>query len=252
MNASISSPRTGLTWLAAGVAAGILAMSLAGPASVTAHTGPDHETIRSIDVSGLGRVRITPDTADVEVGVTFQGETADEASNKAARTMDAVVKAILELGIAEADIQTTMVNLSPVYDWDDDPPNIEGWQANNMVRVTVRDVDQVGPVVDAAIGAGANSVNGINFRVDDPSEAESVARSRAVADAEAKAQQLAQEAGVNIVGIVTITESGGQPPQPFFFERQEAAFAAADVDSTPILPGEVELTVNVSIRYEIE
>lgn len=252
MNASITrTTRPGLAWLAGGLAAGLIAATLVGPAAALAQDGSgSSETVRSINVNGTGRVKSTPDVADVQLGVTFQGKDAKQASNRAAAAMTEVVDSLLALGIAEADIQTTSLNLNPIYDYDDNPPNITGWQASNMVRVTVRDIEQVGEVVDTATEAGATNVNGISFRVEDPSEAQAVARSAAVADATAKANQLAADAGVNIIGVITITESGGQQPQPLYLER---SFAVADSvgASTPVLPGEVELSVNVFIQYEI-
>ncbi len=253
MNLSISTAtRPGLAWLAGGLAVGLIAAALMGPAAGIAQAQSDSsDTIRSINVNGTGRVKVVPDVADVQLGVTLQGKDAREASTKAAEAMDAVVKSIIDLGIAEADIQTTSLNLNPIYDYDDNPPNIVGWQAGNMVRVTVRDITAVGDVVDAAVTAGATNVNGISFRVEDPTGPQAVARSEAVADAETKAFQLAADARVNIIGVITITESGGQQPPPIFLGRADFAFAETAV-STPVLPGEVELSINVFIQYEIE
>lgn len=254
MNTTTRTPsRPGLVWLAGGLAIGLIAATMMGPASNVARAQSDgNDTLRTISVSGTGRVKATPDVADVQLGVTFQGKNAQSASSKAAETMDAVITALLGLGIAEADIQTTSLNLDPIYDYDDNPPNITGWQASNMVRVTVRDISQVGEVVDSATAAGATNVDGISFRVEDPTEAQTIARSEAVANAEAKALQLASDARVNIIGVVSVSESGGQAPPPVFLGRADVSFAAEQSISTPVLPGEVELSVNVFIQYEIE
>ena len=253
MSTTLSISRPGPGWLAGGLAIGLLAAALGGPGVGAALAQDDaDEKIRSINVSGIGRVKVQPDVADIQLGVTKQGEDAGQASDRAATTMDAVIQALLEAGIAEADIQTANLSLNPIYDWDDNPPNIVGWEATNLVNITVRDVSQVGPVVDAATAAGATNVNGITFRLEDSTEAESTARTEAVADAEAKAQQLAEAAGVNIIAVVTIDEVGDQEPPPIFFGRAEAAFDTAAGAPTPVLPGEVEISVNVDIRYEIE
>lgn len=246
--------RPGLRWLAGGLATGMLAAALMGPAVGAAQAQSDSaETLRTINVSGTGRVKAEPDVADIQIGVSKQGEDAQAAAEQTAEAMDAVVKSLIDSGIAEADIQTTNLNLNPVYNYNTDPAKIVGWQANNTVRVTVRDITAVGDVIDAATVAGANQISGISFRVDDPSAAEALARSAAVADARAKADQLAADAGVNIIGVITISESGGQQPQPLYFAREEASFAAADGGfSTPVLAGEVELSVFVNIQYEIE
>jgi hypothetical protein len=256
VNDTLSISRPSLRWLASGLAVGLLAASFMGPAVGIAQAQTQAEssddTLRTINVSGVGRVKADPDVADINIGVTEQAKEAGAASQKAAESMDSVITALLGMGIDEKDIQTTSLNLNPRYDWSNDTQQLVGWEANNQVRVTVRDIDSVGAVVDAATAAGANNIHGVSFRVEDPTEAQTEARSAAVADAQAKADQLAADTGVDIIGIVTITESGGQQPQPIYMARQEMAFAADAAASTPVLPGEVELSVNVHIQYEIE
>jgi uncharacterized protein len=254
VNASVSTPaRPGLAWLAGGLAVGLLAASLAGPALGTARAQSDsEEPTRMISVTGTGRVFLKPDIADVSLGVVVQAREALEASQRAAEAMDAVIAALLDLGIAEEDIQTTQLSLNPVYDWNRNPPLITDWEANNVVRVTVRDVEQVGPVVDAAVAAGATRVDGVSFRVDDPTAAEAEARTEAVTSARAKADALAAAAGVTITGVLTISESSMQPPMPIYLERSFAAAEGMDMAATPSLPGQVEVQINVYITFSIE
>jgi uncharacterized protein YggE len=250
---TLSPSRPGLRWLAGGLAVGLLAASLVGAAVAPAQaqsTDAD-ETLRTLSVSGTGRVSAVPDVADISLGVFETAKEAASASQKAAASMDAVVQALLALGIDEKDIQTTSISLNASYDWTKQPAELVGWEASNMVSVTVRDIDAVGDVVDTVVESGANQINGISFRVEDPTEAEMVARSAAVEDARAKAEQLAADMGVEIVGVISISESGGQQPQPIYMDRQEMAMAADVSAATPVLPGEVELSVNVSIQYEI-
>ena len=256
MNGIISRSRPGPRWLAGGLAIGLLVASLTVPAVATAQSQTDDgDTFRnSISVTGTGRVKAEPDVADISLGVTKQGDEAAEAASKAAEAMESMIAALLEMGIDEADIQTTSLSLSPLYDWNNEPATIEGWEANNMVLVTIRDIESVGAVVDAATAAGATNVNGISFRVEDPTESEMTAREAAVADARAKADTLAAAAGVTITGIISISESGGQLPMPIYMDGGEMAFAAAEdsMAKTPVMPGEVELSVDVFIQYEIE
>ena len=250
---TLSLSRPGLRWLAGGLAVGLLATSLmgSGVATAQAQSTDTDETLRTLSVSGTGRVNAVPDVADISLGVFETDKEAAAASQKAAASMDAMVQALLGLGIDEKDIQTTSISLNARYDWNKEPAEIIGWEARNMVNVTVRDIESVGDVVDTAVSSGANQVNGISFRVEDPAEAQALARTAAVEDAATKAQQLATDAGVEIVGIVTISESGEQQPQPIYMAREEMAFAASADTSTPVLPGEVELSVNVFIQYEI-
>ncbi len=254
MNTTISLTRPSLRPIAVGLAAGLLAASFLGAGAMATQAQSDtsaDQTLRTLSVNGTGRVNAVPDVADVNIGVYEQAKEASGASKKAAASMDSVVKALLGLGIDEKDIQTTSLNLNARYDWNKEPAAIVGWEASNMVNVTVRDIEAVGDVIDTVVEAGANQVNGISFRVEDPTEAQMLARTAAVDDARAKADQLAADAGVEIIGIVSISESGGQQPQPIYMERAEMAFAADTAASTPVLPGEVELSVNVVIQYEI-
>jgi uncharacterized protein YggE len=255
VHTTLTISRPSLRWLAAGLAAGLLAATFvgAGVSTTQAQSGTSDadETMRTLSVSGIGRVKTAPDVADISIGVTERAKEAAAASRQAASAMDSVVQALLAAGIDEKDIQTTNLSLNPVYDWNSEPAKLIGWEASNQVNVTVRDIDSVGSVVDSAVSAGANQVNGISFRVEDPTEAEALARTAAVEDARAKAEQLAADAGVEIVGTVSISESSAQPPQPLYMDRAEMAYAAGDTAATPVLPGEVELSVNVYIQYEI-
>lgn len=237
--------------LAAAVVVGLLAGSLIVPAvgTVRAQTDPVGP-IRSINVSGSGHVDVTPDVADVQLGVTSQRKTARTASREAARAMNKVVSAVIDAGVDEQDIQTTRLNLDSRRRRDPDgdgPPKVVSWEARNLVRVTVRDIDSVGDVIDAAIAAGATDVNRLTFRVDDPTAALASARSAAVADAAATATQLAADAGVEIIGVLTITEGGASQPRNF----DEFALKAAAGPSTRVFIGSVDVVVNVLIDYEI-
>ena len=254
MNTTLSLSRPNLRWMSAALAAGMLAASFMGAGAIAVQAQSDDgsdDTLRTLSVNGTGRVNAVPDVADISIGVLEQAKEAGAASQKAAASMESVVQALLDLGIDEKDIQTTNISLSARYDWNKDPAEIVGWEARNTVSVTVRDIDLVGDVVDTTVDSGANQVNGISFRVEDPSDAQEIARVAAVDDARAKADQLAAAAGVEIVGVISISESGGQQQQPIYMAREEMALAADSSASTPVLPGEVELSVNVYIQYEI-
>jgi uncharacterized protein YggE len=243
-----------LAWLAGGGSVGLLLAALVAPSAALAQEPQpiviDTDPRPSISVTGTGRVKAEPDVADINLGVTKQADDAQTAANDAATTMAAVIAALQAAGVADADIQTTTISLMPVYDYDDNPPQIEGWEASNLVNITVRDIEAVGAVVDAATEAGATNINGITFRVDDPTTAEAEARNAAVADARAKADQLAAAAEVTIVGVISMSESGAQAPPPIFMERAAFDMAAGSAE-TPVMPGQVELSINVFVQYEI-
>lgn len=251
MSTSLTPTRYGRTrWLAGGVTAGLVAAMLAGaslaPVAAQDSSTPQH----TLSVSGTGSVSVKPDTADVTVGVTIQRDTAGDAAADAANVMDAVVKAVLGLGIAEEDLQTTSLSLSPVYDYDRTPYRLVGYTANNLVTVTVHDITQTGPVIDAATGAGATDVNGITFRVADQAAAETQAREQAVKAARAKADTIAAAAGTEITGIISISETSAPVPYPMYYAADMAG-ASRESAPTPVLAGTVKVEVSVSIVYSL-
>jgi uncharacterized protein len=196
-------------------------------------------------------VLLRPDTADVRLGVVIQRPTATEARTAAATAMNGVIDVIRKAGIDEKDIQTAMLSLQPVYDYNknSNPPPLIGFQVTNTVHIVVRDLAKVGTLVDDAIAAGATSVDGVSFRVENPTEAEAQARKAAVEDARAKANALAAAAGVTIVGVSAVSEQSAPMPYPMAYERQAAA--AADGGSTPIQPGQAEVAVTVLVVFRL-
>jgi uncharacterized protein YggE len=247
-------------WLAITATAGLLVGLVAGPvlAGVTAprpslvaqgtDTTPAEHTI---SVAGMGKVTVIPDMATVGLGVLVEKPTAAEARSAAASAMTAVVAAIRKLGIADKDIATSVVSLNVVYDYfNNGGQKIRGYQLQNLVTVTVRNLDNLSPLIDDTVAAGATTVNGISFDVADRATAESAARQAAVRDARARADMLASTAGVRITGVASISEQVSTPPwytpMPY-----AAASGAKDSASTPVLPGSSDVTISVAVVYTI-
>lgn len=245
-------------WLGTGALAMLLVVAAAtpalGPSSARAvdpaTTPPEH----TISVSATGRVEVSPDVADVRVGVALQRPTATAARDAAAAAMAKVVAALKSGGVADRDIQTGYLSLQPVYDYSKNgaAPTLTGYQVSNSVTATVRDISSVAGVVDAAVTAGATTIDGITFRVDDPTKAEDLARSKAMTDARRRADALAAAAGVSITGVAQVTESGAATP-PVYYQAAGAAkdLAAPAAIPTPVQPGTTEVTLNVSVTYTI-
>jgi uncharacterized protein YggE len=205
----------------------------------------------AIAVTGLGRVSAAPDTALLTVGVESQAPTLGEATSDAARRMSAVVARIKSLGVPDADIATIAYTVDPrVAPSDparrDEPPRIVGYHVTNLVQVTVRKPADAGPVLDAAVAAGANSVRGIRFTLADPATAQAQARTLAVGDALAKARQLAAGANVKLGPVLSIRESSVF--QPVGGPRM----AALRAESTPIEAGQLDVVVTVELRQAIQ
>ena len=218
--------------------------------SVSLTGGSSQQT--GIWVSGTGEVTATPDVAILTLGVQAQETTVKAAQSEAASAMAEVVNALKANGVADKDIQTQWYSISPVTKWDDKTNEqiTTGYSVSNMVIVKIRDTSKAGTIIDAVTEAGGDltRINGINFTVDNPTAYYNQAREKAMQDAAAKAQQMASLAGVNLGKAIYISESGGYIPGPYPL-RDYAAGASA---STPISPGELNITISVSVGYSIE
>ncbi len=222
-----------------------------------------------LTVSAEGRSFRQPDLAVFTAGVTTQAPTAAEALAQNSRAMERVIAELERAGIAERDIQTSNLSITPVYaDPNHDAmmparatgepymppppemqvPRIIGYQANNTVSVRQRKLGDYGRVIDALAGAGANQVNGPNFQMDQPALDE--ARRDAMATARKRAELYADAAGLRVVRILSITEGGGYwGPPPMAFARAEDA--AAPAPPPPVKSGELQLTASVTVQYEL-
>ncbi len=212
-------------------------------------TGSEGQETGSIVVSGTGRVSVEPDLADLRLGVSVSRPTVEAARTDAASTMDAILAAVTEAGIARRDVRTTLLNVQPRYDYrDGKPPTLTGYELANVVAVTVRDLDRLGDVVDGTLRAGATSMDGLSFRVGDPTDAERQARILAMAEARARADVLAEAAGLAITGVTDIVEgSPARPPMPF--PKSERMMMMAADASTPVESGSMEIAVSVTVSY---
>lgn len=243
------------------VATGMVAISLALVLSLVGFSACTAEptTIGTVDlntqqegiwVSGEGEVTVTPDIATLWLGVEAQAETVTEAQSQAVEAMDNVMDTLTDNGVDEKDIQTQYFSISQVTRWDDDELIVIGYRVTNMVTAKIRDIDDVGSIIDAVATAGGDliRINNIAFSVDDPSEYYEEVREEAVADAQAKAEQLADLAGVELGKPTYISEGTIYPPVVY----RDVGMTEVTPPLTPISPGEIELTLTVQVAYAIE
>jgi uncharacterized protein len=206
----------------------------------------------SITVPGRGIVTVQPDVASLRLGAVIVRPTASEARTAAAATMEAVIDALVAGGVARRDLRTTLVGLDAVRDYSSESgPRVTGYQLTNTVEATIRDLATVGAVIDAALAAGATSMDGLSFRLADPTEALAQARRRAVGDARERATTLAAEAGVGLGSVVAIVEGGGLvpgPPGPLAEMRMKAMADTA----TPVESGTDDLEVRLAVTFGID
>ena len=206
-----------------------------------------------ISVSGQGKVTAVPDIATLRLGIEAQEASVAEAQTQAAEAMDKVMTALTESGVAEKDIQTQYFNIRQVTKWDrvTEEETVIGYRVTNMVTAKIRDIDKVGVIIDAVaeVGGDLTRIDSIGFSIDDPSDYHEEARQEAMADAEAKAEQLAELAGVTLGKATYVSEGISYPIYPRGMIEMSAAPMAGP--ETPISPGEMEISLTVQVAYAI-
>ena len=234
-----------------------LALALALPGVAMAHSDQPTVAVTStlLTITTEGKSTRTPDLAVFTAGVVSEGKTASEALAANAAAMTKVIGTLKKAGIADKDIQTSQINLNPVYGQPVIGPNgqvvqeprIVGYQASNSVTIRSRDIKGFGKVLDALVASGSNQINGPAFQMSDPRAAMDEARGDAMKQARARADLYAKAAGLRVVRIVSISEGGGySPPQPVY-----AMAKMADASSSPIAAGEVEAQVSLTVQFEL-
>ncbi|WP_425989456.1 SIMPL domain-containing protein [Afipia sp. DC4300-2b1] len=203
----------------------------------------------TVSVTGEASITVPPDLAQIDSGVTTEAKTAREASEANNKAMGGVLQALKNAGIAEKDIQTSRLSLSPQSTPGRNPNapfQITGYRASNRVTVTIRDIAKVADTIDVLVGSGANEISGISFMVSKASKLLDDARSEAIADARRKAEIYAKAANISLGAPISISEETAPGPVPY---RKMAADIAA---SAPVAQGQETLRVSVSVSYELK
>ena len=208
------------------------------------------EDDHTISVSGTGTVEAVPDIAHIDLGVASDARTANEALRRNSESMAEVYKILSDQGVASTDIQTTEISLSPNYDTSISgrAPSIIGYRARNMVAITVRDLPNLGSVLDKVSEAGSNLIRSIRFGLNDTTELMNKARQEAVEDAKSKAALYAQSAGIDVGDVISISEQRGRSPAPMGMARMESSMAL----DVPIAGGELSLSATVHVVFLID
>lgn len=211
----------------------------------------------TITVVEEGIASATPTIAYVTLGATTTGTSARAALEANSVAMAGVHAAVRGQAVADTDVQTAAVSVSPVYaphvGASSEPPAIAGYTASNSVRVTVRALGALGPLIDAVIAAGANTVHGVAFAIADPLELQVAALKEAMAAARAKAEAVAAASGLRVGNVVAVVEHGADA-QPLPFPRVARVRGPAQFDGapTPIQQGEVAVRARVTVTYQVD
>lgn len=226
----------------------MLSTALLMPLGALAEVAP---TPSLITVTGEGVIEGAPDMATLTLGVTTQADTAREAMSANTAAMQKIVARLKETGIDERDMQTSNLTIDP--NWSKvgyvsgSGQQISSYTVGNQLTIRVRAVDSVGVVLDAAITDGVNTLRGLTFGMADPKPGLEAARKAAALDARAKADLLVAALGVRVGRVVSISESGGvYQPGPMNYARM------SDSAEVPVQGGEVSITANVTVVFEIE
>jgi uncharacterized protein len=229
-----------LAALGAGVAAVVAFAGVGRPDRATGDT-PVPQAVRSITVSGNGSVSATPNQAVFTFGVSTQRKTAVQALADDSAQMQKLIDALKAAGIPSASLQTSSVSLSPLTSSQGN--TIVGYTASNSVTATIANLGRAGAIVDAAVAAGANQVDGPNLTVSDQAALYQEALTAAVADARVKAQTLAAASGLHVGAVSSVAENSESTPITF-------SAAKAPSPSTPIVVGTQQITASVTVVFD--
>jgi len=216
-------------------------------AEMLAQTVQTQAPVPQISTSANGEARVQPDRAAITFAVETRALTAAKAGADNAKRQKAVIDSLRKHGLGEGQISTSGYSVAPEMRYDGKQPQVVGYVARNSVRAEVGKIDQVGTLIDAALGAGANVVSSLRFYSSKADDARKTALADAVAKTRADAEAMAKAAGGTLGTLLELATSG--PVRPMGEEFAMARMAAADATPTPIEPGEQTVTVFVSARW---
>ena len=239
---------------------GIIAVSsFKAAAPVTINSGPQSPDRNILTVSGTSDMKVAPDEAVIQLQVVTNDSTAKGASSQNQVLLNKVMSALKAQGLEDKDIETTNVYLNKLTEWD--YKNMvqvdKGYQQQTSLKVTIKDLKKVGDVLDAAVQAGANSVQDISFELQPATEQayKKQALAAAASSAKDKAQTLADASGAHL-GKITALSENSYNVIPYYYGLQQKALSmdsagSVAAPSTPINPQQVSLSVSVSLSYEL-
>ncbi len=210
------------------------------------------EEQRSISVVGRGSVDLPPDFAVLRLGVSTSAKTAKFATEQNNQSISRIFSLLRELGVSDDDFETVRFSLNPQRQYRKDlPPIVTGYQASNVIRVEIHDLEKVGEIMQAAIDAGGNNFESLSFAAEKPELRLQDARVRAVEDALGKAEVLARTLGARVGPPLSIQEIEGSSPP--VHERRMMHASDAMMSSVPVQgPSELSFGVEVRVKFSLE
>jgi uncharacterized protein len=236
-----------------GLAGLALAALAAGAPAARADDAPPPPLPRVVVVTGEGSARTRPDSAEIGAGVVSTAPSAQAALAANSKAMRALLDALKKAGVSDGDVQTTELRVSPQWRQPSSrsqtgmAPEIVGYEVTNGVRVVVDDLDSLGALLDAALRAGANRLDGVRFSASDPSVPSDRARRAAMADARRRAALYADEAGARLGAVLRVEEA--EAPG---FEPRAARMILAEAQAVPTAPGVLDFRATVRVTFALE
>ncbi|MDD5731360.1 MAG: SIMPL domain-containing protein [Patescibacteria group bacterium] len=236
------------------LAVGILLLILLGVSAYSIQKAASGNAPREISFDGEGKVYAKPDLAILQLGVTSEATTSEEVVTANNNKMNGITAAIKALGVVDTDIETTNYNLSPKYNYTDNRGSfIDGYTLNQDVQVKIRDFDKISAVIQKATSLGANTINQLQFTIDNPEKLKAQAADIAIGKAKEKAASIASASGLKLGKIVNVYESGGLvSPTPMYGAADKATgMGGGSIPAPDIQTGQQEITVTMSLTYQV-
>lgn len=204
-----------------------------------------------ISVASRGEVKVNPDRATIQISVQTRSATAAAAATENAAKQKAVIDALKALGLKDTDISTSGYTVNPEQRYEPNKePVVVAYTVTNTLSVEVKNLKQVGPVIDASLAKGANMINSLQFSSSNTDSARRTAIALAIEHARADAEAAAKAAGGSLGGLLEVTIGAYYPPPPRPFAMEARVAMKASDDQTPINPGEQTVSVDVNTRWE--
>ncbi|MBI5401531.1 SIMPL domain-containing protein [Candidatus Wolfebacteria bacterium] len=243
---------------------GILAAAYASVSYVVSYSKSiAPSTFRSFSVSGEGKIVAIPDVAQISFGLITQGgKNIAAIQNENSGKVNAMIEFLKSQNVDKKDIKTQNYSLEPRYQYFScpmpqssvkpcPPPEIVGYTVSQTIQVKIRDFSKIGDILSGVVQKGANNVSQLSFQVDDPEKIKSQARTEAIKQAKEKAEAIAEAAGFKMGQLLSIDESGFVPQGIYRTYGLGAAEIKAGAIAPSIEPGSQEITINVTLKYEI-
>lgn len=214
-----------------------------------------HDPRPSILVTGSSEISVAPNQAVARFGMTAQNSRASAAQSKVNEVIQKAIDAIQKTGVNRQSIHTASISLTPIYSdkfLSSGGSKVSGFRADNVIEVTIDDLKLIGEIIDAAINAGANEVQGVYFRLKDDRAQRHDALALASQEARAKAETIARSLGIPLGNVIEVDESSTRYPRPM--QSGGPAFmgmARKEMAPTPVEPGQIRIEATVTIRYQI-